>query len=84
MFVPASSIMTAERPLRGGCLCARNQYIIQRPKDATEIAQVLFDTDSLHRTFPVANSYSETGKRRAIQLAGHPVRVRPPPPGDRC
>ncbi|OHF00118.1 hypothetical protein CORC01_04526 [Colletotrichum orchidophilum] len=37
------------RPLRGGCHCGRNRYIIDVPEGTTEKAQVLFYTDSKHR-----------------------------------
>lgn len=36
------------RPLRGGCQCGRNSYIIEVPQGTTEKAQVLFHTDSMH------------------------------------
>ncbi|KAI3539151.1 hypothetical protein CSPX01_09050 [Colletotrichum filicis] len=38
-----------QRPLRGGCQCGRNSYIIEVPQGTTEKAQVLFHTDSMHR-----------------------------------
>ncbi|KAG6007818.1 hypothetical protein E4U21_005538 [Claviceps maximensis] len=41
--------MSALRPLRGGCLCGRNRYIIALPEDGIEQAQVLFSTDRLHQ-----------------------------------
>ncbi|OLN81653.1 hypothetical protein CCHL11_05491 [Colletotrichum chlorophyti] len=42
--------MSSRRPLRGGCQCGRNSYIINVPGDAalTDRAQVLFHTDSTH------------------------------------
>ena len=42
--------MASLRPLRGGCQCGRNTYIIERPADASDLAQVLFNTESIHRT----------------------------------
>lgn len=47
----STATMTSERPLRGRCLCSRNQYIIQRPKDAVEVAQVFFDTNPMYREY---------------------------------
>lgn len=41
--------MSLLRPLRGGCHCGRNRYIIDVPENETELAQVIFNTDSLHR-----------------------------------
>jgi hypothetical protein len=41
--------MSAGRPLRGGCQCGRNQYVVVVPSDATEAAQVLFDAHSSRR-----------------------------------
>jgi len=41
--------MSRERPLRGGCSCGRNTYIIEVPPNSTEIAQVFFDKGSSHR-----------------------------------
>ncbi|KAL0931641.1 uncharacterized protein CTRU02_209029 [Colletotrichum truncatum] len=38
-----------QRPLRGGCQCGRNSYIIDVPQQTTERAQVLFHTDTRHR-----------------------------------
>ncbi|KAI0118926.1 hypothetical protein GGR51DRAFT_498224 [Nemania sp. FL0031] len=35
--------------LRGSCRCGRNQYAIQVPRTATELAQVIFDSDINHR-----------------------------------
>lgn len=43
--------MSALRPLRGGCLCGRNRYIIALPEDGIEEAQVLFSTERSHRKF---------------------------------
>ena len=43
--------MASLRPLRGGCQCGRNTYIIERPADASDLAEVLFNTESIHRTF---------------------------------
>ncbi|KAL1871290.1 hypothetical protein VTK73DRAFT_2158 [Phialemonium thermophilum] len=43
--------MSFSRPLRGGCHCGRNRYIVQAPQDATEVARVLFNTDPSHRAF---------------------------------
>ncbi|EEY22561.1 conserved hypothetical protein [Verticillium alfalfae VaMs.102] len=42
--------MSLLRPLRGGCHCGRNRYIIDVPENETELAQVIFNTDSLHRS----------------------------------
>ncbi|KAK2600309.1 hypothetical protein QQS21_004950 [Conoideocrella luteorostrata] len=41
--------MSALRPLRGGCLCGRNRYIIALPEDGIQRAQVLFSTDRSHQ-----------------------------------
>ncbi|KAI1433974.1 hypothetical protein GGR50DRAFT_665440 [Xylaria sp. CBS 124048] len=35
--------------LRGSCRCGRNQYSVQVPKDSSNSAQVIFDSDSNHR-----------------------------------
>ncbi|TEA19294.1 hypothetical protein C8034_v000756 [Colletotrichum sidae] len=40
---------SSQRPLRGGCQCGRNRYIIDVPRESTERAQVLFHTDARHR-----------------------------------
>lgn len=42
--------MSALHPLRGGCHCGRNRYIIDMPEGADDIAQVLFNADASHRT----------------------------------
>ncbi|GKU01436.1 unnamed protein product [Fusarium langsethiae] len=42
--------MSTLRPLRGGCQCGRNRYIIAVPQDGINEAQVLFNTDSAHQT----------------------------------
>ncbi|PTD09128.1 hypothetical protein FCULG_00008055 [Fusarium culmorum] len=42
--------MNTLRPLRGGCQCGRNRYIIAVPQDGINEAQVLFNTDSAHQT----------------------------------
>ncbi|KAM0334109.1 hypothetical protein ACHAQA_001129 [Verticillium albo-atrum] len=42
--------MSSLRPLRGGCHCGRNSYIIDVPENASELAKVIFNTDSLHRS----------------------------------
>lgn len=44
--------MTELRPLRGGCQCGRNRYIIAVPEDGLDEAQVLFNTEPEHRTYP--------------------------------
>ncbi|KAK0629839.1 hypothetical protein B0T17DRAFT_200642 [Bombardia bombarda] len=36
--------MSFQRPLRGGCHCGRNRYIIQFPKDAAQLARVHFNS----------------------------------------
>ncbi|KAM0436874.1 hypothetical protein ACHAPT_002587 [Fusarium lateritium] len=41
--------MSTLRPLRGGCQCGRNRYIIAIPQDGISEAQVLFNTESLHQ-----------------------------------
>ncbi|KAG5941512.1 hypothetical protein E4U59_001687 [Claviceps monticola] len=41
--------MSALRPLRGGCLCGRNRYIIALPEDGVQHAQVLFSTERSHQ-----------------------------------
>ncbi|KAG6018043.1 hypothetical protein E4U43_007767 [Claviceps pusilla] len=41
--------MSALRPLRGGCLCGRNRYIIAMPEDGIQHAQVLFSTERSHQ-----------------------------------
>ncbi|KAG6025268.1 hypothetical protein E4U41_001578 [Claviceps citrina] len=41
--------MSAVRPLRGGCVCGRNRYIIVLPKDGIQHVQVLFSTERLHQ-----------------------------------
>lgn len=43
--------MSRERPLRGGCSCGRNTYIIEVPPNATEVAQVFFDRSTTHSKF---------------------------------
>jgi len=42
--------MSTLRPLRGGCHCGRNRYIIAVPQNGINEAQVLFNTDSVHQT----------------------------------
>ncbi|KAI9166744.1 Mss4 [Paramyrothecium foliicola] len=41
--------MATLRPLRGGCQCGRNRYIIAVPQDQVREAQVIFNTESLHQ-----------------------------------
>ncbi|KAM4060164.1 Mss4-like protein [Hirsutella rhossiliensis] len=41
--------MSELRPLRGGCQCGRNRYIIAVPQDGVKEAQVLFNTEPLHQ-----------------------------------
>ncbi|KPM41558.1 hypothetical protein AK830_g5040 [Neonectria ditissima] len=41
--------MTSLRPLRGGCQCGRNRYIIAIPQDRHNEAQVLFNTEPVHQ-----------------------------------
>jgi len=41
--------MSRERPLRGGCSCGRNEYIIEVPPNATEVAEVFFDNSASQR-----------------------------------
>ncbi|RGP63714.1 hypothetical protein FLONG3_9803 [Fusarium longipes] len=41
--------MSTLRPLRGGCQCGRNRYIIAIPQNSISEAQVLFNTDSAHQ-----------------------------------
>ncbi|KAL2754650.1 hypothetical protein ACRALDRAFT_1063442 [Sodiomyces alcalophilus JCM 7366] len=41
--------MSLRGPLRGGCQCGRNRYIIDIPEQAKNAAQVLFNTDLLHQ-----------------------------------
>lgn len=48
--------MSELRPLRGGCQCGRNRYIIAVPQDGVGEAQVLFNTEPLHRTSPPSPS----------------------------
>lgn len=62
--------MNTLRPLRGGCQCGRNRYIIAVPQDGINEAQVLFNTDSAHRKFKVTfKRFKETlPERRAYQL----------------
>lgn len=43
--------MSALRPLRGGCQCGRNRYIIAVPQDGVSEAQVLFNTEPHHREY---------------------------------
>ncbi|KAK5990091.1 hypothetical protein PT974_08355 [Cladobotryum mycophilum] len=45
--------MSGSRPLRGGCQCGRNRYIIAVPQDGVQGAQVLFNTES-HHQIPLA------------------------------
>lgn len=45
----ATGIMSGSRPLRGGCQCGRNRYIIAIPEDRVKEAQVLFNTEPQHR-----------------------------------
>ncbi|KAF4457569.1 Mss4-like protein [Fusarium austroafricanum] len=40
--------MSTLRPLRGGCQCGRNRYIIAVPQNGINEAQVLFNTESAH------------------------------------
>lgn len=44
-----TGIMSGSRPLRGGCQCGRNRYIIAIPEDRVKEAQVLFNTEPQHR-----------------------------------
>ncbi|KAF4979620.1 hypothetical protein FZEAL_4177 [Fusarium zealandicum] len=41
--------MSTLRPLRGGCQCGRNRYIIAVPQDGITQAQVLFNTEPVHQ-----------------------------------
>ncbi|KAI5465627.1 hypothetical protein BGZ63DRAFT_420180 [Mariannaea sp. PMI_226] len=41
--------MASLRPLRGGCQCGRNRYIIAIPQEHSSEAQVLFNTDRVHQ-----------------------------------
>ncbi|OAA33011.1 hypothetical protein AAL_00476 [Moelleriella libera RCEF 2490] len=41
--------MSTLRPLRGGCQCGRNRYIIALPEDGVDQARVLFSTDRAHQ-----------------------------------
>ncbi|KYK60056.1 hypothetical protein DCS_01190 [Drechmeria coniospora] len=41
--------MSELRPLRGGCQCGRNRYIIAVPEDGIHDAQVLFNTEPVHQ-----------------------------------
>ncbi|KAH6888573.1 hypothetical protein B0T10DRAFT_56379 [Thelonectria olida] len=41
--------MSSLRPLRGGCQCGRNRYIIAIPQESRTEAQVLFNTDPIHQ-----------------------------------
>ncbi|KAL4809244.1 hypothetical protein BDV18DRAFT_131566 [Aspergillus unguis] len=41
--------MDQQEPLRGSCMCGRNQYLIQIPDNATEHARVYFDAGRDHR-----------------------------------
>ncbi|KAM0253868.1 hypothetical protein ACHAQJ_007096 [Trichoderma viride] len=41
--------MSGSRPLRGGCQCGRNRYIIVIPEDGIKDAQVLFNTEPQHQ-----------------------------------
>ncbi|KAL2818388.1 hypothetical protein BJX63DRAFT_73487 [Aspergillus granulosus] len=41
--------MDEREPLRGSCLCGRNEYLIRIPNDVTNHAHVYFDTDRDHR-----------------------------------
>ena len=46
--------MSFNRPIRGGCHCGRNLYMIQLPSDqpATQTAQILFHSHPSHRRPP--------------------------------
>ncbi|KOS17983.1 hypothetical protein ESCO_003115 [Escovopsis weberi] len=41
--------MSGERPLRGGCHCGRNRYIVSVPQGGVRDAQVLFNTEPHHQ-----------------------------------
>ncbi|KAL6858454.1 hypothetical protein J3F83DRAFT_750850 [Trichoderma novae-zelandiae] len=41
--------MSGSRPLRGGCQCGRNRYIIAIPENGVQEAQVLFNTEPQHQ-----------------------------------
>ncbi|KAL3467486.1 hypothetical protein BJX64DRAFT_143419 [Aspergillus heterothallicus] len=41
--------MEEREPLRGSCLCGRNEYLIRIPTDVINHAHVYFDTDRDHR-----------------------------------
>jgi len=41
--------MSTLRPLRGGCQCGRNRYIIAVPQEGISEAQVLFNTEPVHQ-----------------------------------
>lgn len=43
--------MSGSRPLRGGCQCGRNRYIIVIPENGIKDAQVLFNTEPQHRKY---------------------------------
>jgi hypothetical protein len=51
-----TNTMSFERPLRGGCQCGRNRYIIQMPHDANDIARVLFNEQPSHRKRSLSSS----------------------------
>jgi hypothetical protein len=46
--------MSTLRPLRGGCQCGRNRYIIAVPQNGINEAQVLFNTEPAHRKLEIS------------------------------
>jgi hypothetical protein len=50
--------MSTLRPLRGGCQCGRNRYIIAVPQNGINEAQVLFNTEPAHRKSELTSNTS--------------------------
>lgn len=57
--------MSELRPLRGGCQCGRNRYIIAVPQDGVGEAQVLFNTEPVHRTCDFTFAQTRDGRGTA-------------------
>ena len=55
--------MSTLRPLRGGCQCGRNRYIIAVPQEGISEAQVLFNPEPVHRKLIVHSTERDCARR---------------------
>jgi hypothetical protein len=64
--------MTELRPLRGGCQCGRNRYIIAVPQTSIDEAMVHFNTEPIHRMYTLIYlAGSCNGPSSALPLGRH-------------